>query len=250
MYEPIQNKNNYQYIVEQIKQMILDEELSVGDRLPSERDLAEMYQVSRASVREALKALETLGLLECRHGGGNYIVNNLKEQMSDNLSLVFVLDHCTMTDLTNLRYTFEMETIRSIIRKKDPEVKKHLLALVDRINTAKDIKEFEQIDLDFHTLIASLAANPLMQYLQSSIHTVYLRNIQFLNESYPYWPDWENASLEQSREYQLEILNAVLSEDIYAIEKALAAHYSCYNDSNLDIESIYNKYRQKKKEQK
>ena len=51
MFEPIHNKNNYQYIVDQIKQLILDGELIVGDRLPSERDLSEMYQVSRASVR-------------------------------------------------------------------------------------------------------------------------------------------------------------------------------------------------------
>ena len=70
MFEPIHNKNNYQYIVDQIKQLILDGELIVGDRLPSERDLSEMYQVSRASVREALKALETIGLLESRHCGG------------------------------------------------------------------------------------------------------------------------------------------------------------------------------------
>ena len=91
MFEPIHNKNNYQYIVDQIKQLILDGELIVGDRLPSERDLSEMYQVSRASVREALKALETIGLLESRHGGGNYIVNHLKEQLTDNLSLVCLL---------------------------------------------------------------------------------------------------------------------------------------------------------------
>ena len=62
MYKPIQNKNNYQYIVDQIKQMILQGELKIGDRLPSERELSELYQVSRACVREALKALETIGL--------------------------------------------------------------------------------------------------------------------------------------------------------------------------------------------
>lgn len=123
MFEPIHNKNNYQYIVDQIKQLILDGELIVGDRLPSERDLSEMYQVSRASVREALKALETIGLLESRHGGGNYIVNHLKEQLTDNLSLVFVLDHCKLKDLTSLRYALELEIMRNIIRKNNPETK-------------------------------------------------------------------------------------------------------------------------------
>ena len=248
MYEPIQNKNNYQYIVEQIKQMILNEELAVGDRLPSERDLSEMYQVSRASVREALKALETFGLVESRHGGGNFIVNNLKEQMSDNLSLIFIMDHCSMKDLTNLRYAFEMETIRGIIRKKDPSFRKQLLDMVDRINTAANIAECEEIDMEFHTLIASLATNPLMQYLHSSVHTAYLNNIKFLNESYPFWPGWENVTLEYGKNYQLEILNAMLTEDIPTIEKALAAHYSFYSDdSDLDIETIYNQYRQTKK---
>lgn len=248
MYEPIHNKNNYQYIVEQIKQMILNEELSVGDRLPSERELSEMYQVSRASVREALKALETFGLVESRHGGGNFIVNHLKEQMSDNLSLIFIMDHCSMKDLTNLRYAFEMETIRGIIYKKDPAVKAELLSMVERIHAAKDIHDCEQVDMDFHALVASLATNPLMQYLQSSVHTAYMNNIKFLNESYPFWPDWENVTLEYGKEYQLEILNAMLSEDIPSIEKALAAHYVFYrDDSNLDIETIYREYRQKKK---
>lgn len=250
MYEPIQNKNNYQYIVEQIKHMILNEELSVGDRLPSERDLSEMYQVSRASVREALKALETFGLVESRHGGGNFIVNNLKEQMSDNLSLIFIMDHCSMKDLTSLRYAFEMETIRGIIRKKDPAFREQILAMVDRIHAAKNIAECEEVDMDFHALIASLATNPLMQYLQSSVHTAYMNNIKFLNESYPFWPGWENVTLEYGKEYQLEILNAMLTEEIPTIEKALAAHYSFYSDdSDLDIETIYNEYRQKKKEQ-
>lgn len=248
MYEPIHTKNNYQHIVEQIKQMILNEELAVGDRLPSERDLSEMYQVSRASVREALKALETFGLVESRHGGGNFIVNNLKEQMSDNLSLIFIMDHCSMKDLTNLRYAFEMETIRGIIRKKDPKIKAEFIAMAERIKNATNIHECELVDMDFHALVASLATNPLMQYLQSSVHTAYMNNIKFLNESYPFWPGWENATLEYGKEYQLEILNAMLTEDIPTIEKALAAHYSFYSDdSELDIETIYNAYREKKK---
>ena len=249
MYEPIQNKNNYQYIVEQIKQMILNEELTVGDRLPSERDLSEMYQVSRASVREALKALEVFGLVESRHGGGNFIVNNLKEQMSDNLSLIFVLDHCSIKDLINLRYAIEMETIRGIILKKTPGLREQLESFLTQIDAAENSQELEQVDLAFHTMVSNLATNPLMEYLQASILTAYISNIKFLNESYPFWPIWENTTLESNKEYQRDIIHAMLSEDIPTIEKALAAHYSFYSEeNNLDLENIYAQYSEKKKE--
>ena len=53
MYEPIKNRSNHQYIVDEIKRMVLLEQLKVGDKLPPERELAELYQVSRTSVREA-----------------------------------------------------------------------------------------------------------------------------------------------------------------------------------------------------
>ena len=82
MYEPIQNKNTSQLIVDQIKNMILSGKLKIGDKLPPERELAELYKVSRTSVREALKALEAIGVLEIRQGGGIYIVNDILLKMS------------------------------------------------------------------------------------------------------------------------------------------------------------------------
>lgn len=235
MYEPIQNKNNYQHIVAQIKQMILDEELKIGDRLPSERDMAEMYQVSRASVREALKALETLGLLECRQGGGNYIVNNLQEQMSDSLSLVCALGHCKPTDLTSLRYSFELETMKDIVKANDPEVRKQFQQLAKEILAAESVEQIHQIDLRFHLLVASLAANPLLQYLQSAIHTAYRKNIEYLNANYP---AWHEVPFDVVQKYQLDIINALLSGDIFSIETALKQHYNDHY-GNTDPENHF-----------
>lgn len=237
MYEPIQNKNNYQCIVDQIKQMILQGELKVGDRLPSERELSELYQVSRACVREALKALETIGLLESKHGGGNYIVNHLKDQLTDNLSLVFVLDHCKVKDLTNLRYAFELEIMREIVQKNDPELRQQLLDLKDAVSKAETTKEIEAIDLTFHTLISSSTDNPLLEYLQTSIHTVYLNSIQFLNASFP---RWGQVTIEYARNYQVDIIDALLSRDMENIKNSLTRHYT-YNIGE-DIEILYEKY--------
>ena len=66
-------QKNYMQIARQIRNMIRDGKLNVGDQLPAERDLVQQFGASRASVREALSALEMLGLIECRGGQGNFI---------------------------------------------------------------------------------------------------------------------------------------------------------------------------------
>lgn len=246
MYSPIQNKKNYQSIVEQIKQMILNKELTIGDQLPTERDLANLYQVSRASVREALKALETIGLLESRQGGGNFIVNNLKDCIADTLSLIFVLDNCTMKDLTNIRYAFEKESIRELLEKNDPQVRQELQAMANKIRKAESNEELGEIDMNFHLYIANQATNPMVQFLHASIHTVYVKSIQFLNSSYPYWPTKKKESLEEDKLYQLDIINALLSGDRPRIEQSLINHYRFYINDSVDIDALYLKLIKKK----
>ena len=70
---PIKSTRIYEEIVRQVKAMIAEGRLKGGDRLPPERDLAEKFVVSRTSVREALRALESLGLVEIRPGEGTFI---------------------------------------------------------------------------------------------------------------------------------------------------------------------------------
>src|SRR5712692_3774719 len=71
--EPIRRSRLYQSIVEQIESLLEKGELRPGDQLPPERALAEQFQVSRASVREALRTLELLGVVETRAGGGTFV---------------------------------------------------------------------------------------------------------------------------------------------------------------------------------
>ena len=70
MFIPIKSTKVYQQVIIQIKDMIDKGTLKKGDKLPSERTLVEQLQVSRASIREALRALEVIGLIECRQGEG------------------------------------------------------------------------------------------------------------------------------------------------------------------------------------
>src|SRR4030095_13840330 len=85
---PITPPRIYEEIVRQVKQMIAEGRLKSGDRLPPERDLAEKFVVSRTSVREALRALESLGLIEIRPGEGTFVREMSVESLIEPLALV------------------------------------------------------------------------------------------------------------------------------------------------------------------
>src|SRR5882672_5693370 len=87
---PIKSTRIYEEIVRQVKAMIAEGRLKGGDRLPPERDLAEKFVVSRTSVREALRALESLGLVEIRPGEGTFVRQVSIESLVEPLALLMV----------------------------------------------------------------------------------------------------------------------------------------------------------------
>ena len=70
------NKKRFLHIVQQLRELIEKENIQPGDKLPSERVLTERLQVGRSSVREALRSLELLGLIETKHGGGTFLADS------------------------------------------------------------------------------------------------------------------------------------------------------------------------------
>src|SRR5213076_1544426 len=87
---PIKSTRIYQEIVRQIKAMIAEGRLKSGDQLPPERDLAEKFLVSRTSVREALRALESVGLIEIRPGEGTFVREVSVDALVEPLALVLL----------------------------------------------------------------------------------------------------------------------------------------------------------------
>ena len=111
------SKKSYQYIVEQVEQRILSGELKFGDKLPPEREMGEIYNISRNSVREALRVLEVIGLVESRHGEGNFITNKIDACVINALSAMFVLNKGKITELLQMRRAVELGSIRNIIER-------------------------------------------------------------------------------------------------------------------------------------
>jgi GntR family transcriptional regulator, transcriptional repressor for pyruvate dehydrogenase complex len=105
--EPVKSTRIYEEIVRQIKTMITEGRLKDGDQLPPERELAEKFMVSRTSVREALRTLESLGLIEIRAGEGTFVRVGSIEALIQPLAVVIVTQREAVSELFEARRLLE-----------------------------------------------------------------------------------------------------------------------------------------------
>ncbi|MBI4560568.1 MAG: FadR family transcriptional regulator, partial [Candidatus Rokubacteria bacterium] len=105
--EPIKSTRIYEEIVRQIRTLISEGKLRSGDQLPPERELAESFKVSRTSVREALRALESIGLIEIRAGEGTFVREISVESLIEPLALVILTQREAVGELFEARRLLE-----------------------------------------------------------------------------------------------------------------------------------------------
>jgi len=158
--EPIKSARIYAEIVRQVKQLIAEGKLKSGDRLPPERDLAEKFVVSRTSVREALRALESRGLIEIRAGDGAFVRDISVETLIEPLALVILPHREAVGELFEARRLLEPAIATLAARRATPEE----IAEMERILKAqgKEVAEGRTgvaQDAAFHAALAGSAHN-------------------------------------------------------------------------------------------
>ena len=104
-------------IVKQLRELIINQHIQSGDKLPSERVLCEQLNTSRSSVREALRSLELLGLIETRHGGGTFLADVSGNQLVEILSSFILKAEKSQKDVHATREMHEREAIRVICQE-------------------------------------------------------------------------------------------------------------------------------------
>jgi GntR family transcriptional regulator, transcriptional repressor for pyruvate dehydrogenase complex len=116
--QPSQSESKvYIEIVKQLRMLITKEALKPGDKIPSERELSERLNVGRSSVREALRALELLGLIETRRGEGTFIRDFHGNQLVQLLGTFVLQDDKAIKDVLETRQYIEMDCIRLVIKR-------------------------------------------------------------------------------------------------------------------------------------
>ena len=172
MLNPVKNTKVYEVIMEQIKDIVKKGELKSGDRLPSERELADKLEVSRTSVREALKALTMLGLIESKHGEGNFIRSNFEDSLLEPLSILFLLIGSKNEDIIELRRILEPEAAALAAENITESELRELKEIMEELNNSLDGEISAELDKKFHYKIAQASRNHLISTIMFSISSL------------------------------------------------------------------------------
>ena len=173
--EPLASATRVDGVVDQLRGLILGGELAAGSRLPNERELAESLGVNRSSVREALKRLEFLELIEVRHGRGSF-VRSIADSSALQLALTLLHDRRTITpDLLRQLLLFRRHTTLHVVelaalhRTEEQLQRAHQLLERERL-AAGDPRETLAVDVALNALLGEATGN-LMYRLVSNLFT-------------------------------------------------------------------------------
>jgi DNA-binding FadR family transcriptional regulator len=218
MYLPIQTERLYERIVSQIEQRIEAGELKVGDQLPSERELAEQFTVSRTAVREAVKALRQKGLVEIRPGRGTFITDGTTDTLRNSFDLLMKFGGKNGSmNLVEVREILEPEIAALAANRITDEYITAMSEAVKVMDTALDnVDIFVEADLDFHLALAEGTQNPLIPILIDPI-------IDLLREQRK-GIGLTKGGLKRGQIHHKKILDAVSNHDAKAARQAMQDH--------------------------
>lgn len=218
MYTPIQPSKVYEQIAKQIEQLILSGELHSGDRLPTERELAEQFQASRTAVREAMKTLAQKGLVDMRPGRGTIVIDGTSKAMQHSLSLMMKVGQAAnSTNLVEVREILEPGIAAlAAMRASEEDIAAMLESVRVMDASLNNADAYIRADNNFHQALARGTQNVLILALVDSI--VYLlseqRKAVFTVKGGP----------ERGQIHHKRILEAVTRHDPEAAREAMVAH--------------------------
>ncbi len=218
--EPVRRSRVSQQVVVEICGLIRQGVYQAGDQLPPERELAEHLQVSRPSLREALRVLEMTGIVESRHGGGTFVLDMFPGAIISPLSLLLEATGDTVGELWEMRIIFEPAIAARAAARATPEALEQIANLVHQLSESvergADDETVVQIDRDFHNALASASGN------QVAVRVLALIN-ELLLEGRRHFITSEQRRTRALASHQ-EILKAVRERDPGAARQAMLQH--------------------------
>jgi GntR family transcriptional repressor for pyruvate dehydrogenase complex len=202
-------------IVDQIRVLIRDGQLKLGDRLPAERVLGEKFGVSRVTVREALRGLEANGMVAIKvgAGGGAFVTAPTSAQVGSGIIDLLSLSDLTAKEVTEARQVFELGIIPVVCDRASPQDIEELLSICDRGDAALAEGKYPMsLSAEFHSRVARAGHNKAIVMLADSFRGPTLMSLERVKEDHP------EMGLRGNREHR-QFVMAISTGDV---EKATA----------------------------
>ncbi|OZI34906.1 hypothetical protein CAL29_15745 [Bordetella genomosp. 10] len=204
-------------VVAQLLGMVRAGNLKPEDRLPSERELALSFGVSRPTIREAVRALAVLGVLKTRHGGGIYVSSLRAEELLGPLQFFLSLEETAVETLYDARQLIEGGIAARAALAASPADVTRLRDLIEQQKASiGDPQAYRKLDIAFHEHIHALAANPFLARAATSLNTLGLEFRTVASES--------RQVIAQSLVDHAAIVAALAANDGAAAELAMRQH--------------------------
>jgi len=235
-FAPARRTRSLDDVFRQLRNAILTGEVAEGTRLPNERALAEQFEVGRPTVREALRSLEALGIVEIRAGrtGGAYATRPSEETLGSSLATLLSLRGASAQELAEFRMSFEVDTAWWAARRADAgdiALLDELVAETRRIAASgphDDWTPMTEADARWHEALARATRNRLRIGIALGLHEARLRQAPALGDAHARYAATIPDSLE-------EVTGAVRRHDAPAARAAMLAHVEEWARLNPDV---------------
>jgi len=222
-YKPIKKVRLYEEVADQIKKTIFKGDLEPGDQLPSERDLAETFNVGRPTIREALRTLGVLGLIESNPGFKGSVVKKINlglylDAMSDQFTWMIQADKKSFKEIWEARKYIELGIAHLVSQNaSDKEIKdldKYITMMEGNLGS---VSKYFTVAMEFHLKLAELSKNKIFYMMWKLFYDIGLKGYPVLKALYP-------DQIPRLLEVNKLMLEAIKSKNPEKIEMAMNQH--------------------------
>jgi GntR family transcriptional repressor for pyruvate dehydrogenase complex len=220
---PISMKRIYQSIIEQFVGLISNEKLVVGQKLPSERVLAEKFGVSRASIREAFSAMEIIGLIEVRPGEGTFVSDLNIAPFINTIAPLFLKNSSLEDDLLEFRKMLELEAVKLAAEKADAGktgIMEKPLSIMKNAIENNDAALGAEADISFHKALFTLSGNVILMKASEYVGFIFEASVKLNRDRI--LVDSRNSEILYQQHKQ--IYHAVCKKDAASAAEIMSRH--------------------------
>ena len=202
-------------LISQLKKQIASGSISPGDRFPPERELAKTFRVNRASMRQALKVLEMMGVLTQRVGDGTYLSNSAESLLSEPLDFLVLIDGLSVPQLMETRLIAEPELAARAAERSTSDDLAALRTAIASLEKSKTQRERINAELEFHDAILRAGGNRVFRLLFRDIYRILLTGAA---------PKSKAFDLDRSLGFHRRVYSAIKLHDVEAARTAMRDH--------------------------
>jgi len=235
-FKPVKQQRVSDEVLYQLKEAILSHEFKAGDKLPAERELSVLFQVSRVAIREAIRTLENAGFVVIRQGinGGAYVTDLTFGQLASACMDLFRANKISIPELAQVRILIEPEVARLATLNITSEWKQRLSKAFEAehppgATLTEDIESATKV----HYILAEMCGNKFLEAMVNSLIMLSARILEEIRPNPPYSPHPPGL--------HRPIVEAVLAGDPDAAAEAMKEHASMFYNNVVNLEKGYRK---------